>query len=220
MIIKLAEDMCAEDFSTMENNNWGLSRRSDDAWKLIQIRENDPAQWDAMIQADLDVMKQPIFDNPYDGYDSIDDIPTDRHLAHGQLLANLSGDDTNPNDIWALAEGDYTALERLPEHKRDAAFRICDRLEESGEWSAVTHPDRFANSTEFPSTEGIWDDVPDLGYAIVVNPVSEEKTYTSPYQEYRGWDVNNQPVYDDDDDDDGDDGEDGCGFTVIKFPSF
>jgi hypothetical protein len=118
----------------MNNENFGLSRRSDSAWKLAQMKQHNPDEYDALIEADLEVMKQPIFDSPYDQYDSLDDIQTDYPTAHSQLLANLSGDDTNPNDIWALAEGDYSALERLPEDKRDTAFRICDRMEESGNW--------------------------------------------------------------------------------------
>jgi hypothetical protein len=125
------------------DSNWGLSPRSDKALRLQSIRQNDPEAWDALIQSDLDMMKQPIFESPYDQYASIDDIPSDYITAHGQLLANLSGDDVNPNDIWALAEGDYTALVRLPEDKRDVAFRICEHLEESGNWKPDVIPPGF-----------------------------------------------------------------------------
>jgi hypothetical protein len=136
----------------MNNENFGLSRRNDEAWKLEQMKQNDPDGYDALIEADLEVMKQPIFEvfegnrneeaenyNPRTNplcvrYSDVGDIITDYPIAHSQLLANLSGDDTNPHDIWALASGDYTALERLPEDKRDVAFRICDRMEESGNW--------------------------------------------------------------------------------------
>jgi hypothetical protein len=237
------------------DSNWGLSPRSDNALRLQAFRKNNPEGWDALIKSDLEVMKQPIFDSPYDGYDSIDDIPTDYTLAHGQLLANLSGDDGNPNDIWALAEGDYTVLDRFPENKRETAFRICDRLEESGEWQPKVIPDWDALNKDFPSTQGIWDgelapsldDVfeetePDLANTILVNPGSTEKTYTSPYQEYRGWNSDNQPEYDEGEEEEGKDmhgyyknsrlspatldflgiapESDETGYAIVEFPEF
>jgi hypothetical protein len=161
----------------LEVQNFGLSPRSDSAWSWQQLRETNPEEYDALIQADLDVMKQPIFDSPYDKYDSIDEIETDYPTAHSQLLANLSGDDINPHDIWALAEGDYTALERLPEDKRDIAFRICDRMEESGNWRPIVIPDWDSLSGEFQNTIGVWDEtdllqeVPELGYAEIEFPL-------------------------------------------------
>lgn len=115
--------------------------------------------------------------NPYDEYETVDDIETDYPLAHSQLLANLSGENTNPYDIFSLAEGDYTALERLPEDKRDIAFRICDRMEESGNWKPNPIPDWDSLSGEFQNTIGVWDEtdllqeVPELGYAEIEFPL-------------------------------------------------
>lgn len=41
----------------MENENFGLSPRSDSGWYYQQMREHNPEQWDALIQSDLEVLR-------------------------------------------------------------------------------------------------------------------------------------------------------------------
>ncbi|WP_230967749.1 hypothetical protein [Nostoc sp. WHI] len=138
-----------KDFSSMaldyrNPNDWGKSPLTDRALRLEQFKAENPEQWSAIIEADIQALSKPIFESedypPFTGteflatHSSIDDHPYS--AAFGQFLGN--GIDADIANILAFGSNRFDLIsEDLDDPVRQLATRIYSRFEEMGYWDEL-----------------------------------------------------------------------------------
>lgn len=144
----------------MENENFGLSPRSDSGWYYQQMREHNPEQWDALIQSDLEVLRmhrEGSFEDDFNPYDDMarDELP----LAHSQLLPHLGGK-VDPRLIFEIGQGNFDAIDRIEDAQlREWTGNRCEQLLDVGAWEV---PEIDLPTTRDAENEFTWMEFPEF----------------------------------------------------------
>jgi len=133
-------------------NDWGKSPLTDSALRLQQFKVENPEQWTAMIEADIEALSTPLESEDYPPFtgteflathETIDDHPYS--TAFGQFLGN--GIDADTANILAFGFKQLDLIsEDLSDSVRQLATRIYSRFEEMGYWDKKPEVDGFAKS--------------------------------------------------------------------------
>jgi len=133
-------------------NDWGKSPLTDRALRLQQFKVENPEQWIAMIEADIEALSTPLESEDYPPFtgteflathETIDDHPYS--AAFGQFLGN--GIDADTANILAFGFNRFDLIsENLSDPLRLVAMRIYSRFEEIGYWDKKPEVEGFAKS--------------------------------------------------------------------------
>ncbi len=138
-------------------NDWGKSPLTDSALRLQQIKTENPEQWAAMIEADIEALDTPLEEiedyPPFTGteflatHETIDDHPY--AAAFGQFLGN--GIDADIANILAFGCNRFDLIsEDFDDPIRQLATRIYSRFEDMGYWDEVPQDNSDINYDLIP----------------------------------------------------------------------
>ena len=138
-------------------NDWGKSPLTDRALRKQQFKAENPEQWAAMIEADIEALSTPIFESedypPFTGteflatHSTIDDHPYS--AAFGQFLGN--GIDADIANILAFGSNRFDLIsDDFDDPVRQLATRIYNRFEEMGYWDEVPQESSDINYDNIP----------------------------------------------------------------------
>jgi len=138
-------------------NDWGRSPLTDSALRLEQFKAENPEQWAAMIEADIEALSTPL-DESEDyppntcteflaTHETIDDHPYS--AAFGQFLGN--GIDPDIANTLAFGEKRFDLIsDDFDDPVRQLAARIYSRFSEMGYWDEVPESDDDINYDLIP----------------------------------------------------------------------
>ncbi|MHC5862666.1 hypothetical protein [Nostoc sp.] len=138
-------------------NDWGKSPLTDHALRLEQFKPENPEQWSAMIEADIEALDTPLEEiedyPPFTGteflatHSTIDDHPYS--AAFGQFLGN--GIDPDIANTLAFGENRFDLIsEDFDDPIRQLATRIYSRFEDMGYWDEVSDYDDDIDCDNIP----------------------------------------------------------------------
>ncbi|WP_242059349.1 hypothetical protein [Nostoc foliaceum] len=138
-------------------NDWGRSPLTDSALRKQQFKVENPEQWAARIESDIEALSTPIFESedypPFTGteflatHKTIDDHPYS--AAFGQFLGN--GIDADIANILAFGEKRFDLIsEDFDDPVRQLATRIYSRFEDMDYWDEAPSDDDDINYDLIP----------------------------------------------------------------------